>query len=83
MCARTLSLFEHVVATDSSRQVGVHTRQVKGRLFAGGGGGRQGAREIMWSTSKGYLWSHGTKFPRVVEPWRHRPWLLAALSAGE
>jgi hypothetical protein len=36
---RALNLFEHVVATDASRQVWVHTRQVKGRLPAGGGGG--------------------------------------------
>jgi hypothetical protein len=40
---RALNLFEHVVTTDASRQVGVHTRQVKGRLPAGGGGGRQAA----------------------------------------
>jgi hypothetical protein len=40
---RALNLFEHVVATVASRQVGVHTRQVKGRLPAGGGGGRQAA----------------------------------------
>jgi hypothetical protein len=40
---RAPNLFEHVVATDSSRQVGVHTRQVKGRLPAGGGEGRQAA----------------------------------------
>jgi hypothetical protein len=45
LCANTraLNLFEHVVATDASRQVGVHTRQVKGRLPAGGGGERQAA----------------------------------------
>jgi hypothetical protein len=43
---RAFSLFEHVVATDASRQGGVHTRQVKGWLPAGGGGGRQAAREI-------------------------------------
>jgi hypothetical protein len=40
---RALNLFEHVVATDVNRQVRVHTRQVKGRLPAGGGGGRQAA----------------------------------------
>jgi hypothetical protein len=40
---RALNLFEHVVATDASRQVGVHTRQVKGRLPADGGGGRHAA----------------------------------------
>jgi hypothetical protein len=45
LCANTrvLTLFEHVVATDASRQGGVHTRQVKGRLPAGGSGGRQAA----------------------------------------
>jgi hypothetical protein len=35
---RAFNLLEHVVATDASRQVGVHTGQVKGRLPAGGGG---------------------------------------------
>jgi hypothetical protein len=40
---RALTLFEHVVATGASRQVGVHTRQVKGMLPAGGGEGRQAA----------------------------------------
>jgi hypothetical protein len=40
---RALNLVEHVVATDASRQVGVHTRQVRGRLPAGSGGGRQAA----------------------------------------
>jgi hypothetical protein len=40
---RGLNFFEHVVATAASRQVGVHTRQVKGRLPAGGAGGRQAA----------------------------------------
>jgi hypothetical protein len=45
LCVNTkaLNLFEHVVATDASRQVGVHMRQVKGRLPAGGGGRRQAA----------------------------------------
>jgi hypothetical protein len=44
LCVNTkaLTFFKHMVATDASRQVGVHTRQVKGRLPAGGGGGGGG-----------------------------------------